>query len=371
MVFVQKIAKIIQVVTAFIDSIVAIAAGNISAASKRVESILAGLLSLAINFLAGFAGLGKIADKIMGVISKVRAPIDKALDALIAWIVKMAKSLFSKVFGKKEQEKKPSDLTPEQRLEGGVAAGDKLLDDPDATLESIRGKLPELQSKYMLKALTLVVDREEEEDYDAHVHGEVNPPKNARQRKVPKSAKTTKIDLVEIPREKMRWLKIPKLKIALKFLASPGAVASAVEKATGRFLTKRKWGRRHIVSFADMADHYKAAFHPKMTVADACEILAKFGEKPKFTKRSVHSKIRSLARRAFNWERNVRIGLQAANSALGRTVDPTDDMIKRGKVVQATLDEHVKAFLLEWAIPGIPFRVTQEQGEVEWEVTEE
>jgi acyl dehydratase len=96
MVFVEKISKIIQVVTAFLDSIVAIAAGAIDAAAAKVESILANLLSLSISFLAGFIGLGKVADKIMGVIGKVRAAVDKAIDALIAWIVKMAKGLFGK-----------------------------------------------------------------------------------------------------------------------------------------------------------------------------------------------------------------------------------------------------------------------------------
>jgi hypothetical protein len=55
--------------------------------------VLAGLLTLAINFLAGFAGLGRVADKVMGVINKIRAPIDKALDALIAWIVSAAQKL--------------------------------------------------------------------------------------------------------------------------------------------------------------------------------------------------------------------------------------------------------------------------------------
>jgi hypothetical protein len=95
MVFVNKISKIIQVVKGFIDSIVSIAAGQIDAASKRVESILAGLLSLAISFLAGFLGLGNVADKIMGVIKKVRAVVDKALDAMIKWIVTMAKKLFA------------------------------------------------------------------------------------------------------------------------------------------------------------------------------------------------------------------------------------------------------------------------------------
>ena len=93
MVFVNKISKIIQVVTSFINSIVAIAAGQIGAAAAKVESTLAGLLSLAINFLAGFVGLGKVADKVMGVIQKIRAPIDKALDWLVNWIVTMAKNL--------------------------------------------------------------------------------------------------------------------------------------------------------------------------------------------------------------------------------------------------------------------------------------
>lgn len=97
MVFVEKISKIIQVVVAFIDSIVTIAAGNISAAAKRVESILGGLLSLAISFLAGFLGLGKVTDKIMGVIEKVRASVDKAIDAVINWIVTKAKALFGKL----------------------------------------------------------------------------------------------------------------------------------------------------------------------------------------------------------------------------------------------------------------------------------
>jgi hypothetical protein len=93
MVFVSKISRIIQVVTGFINSIVAIAAGQIGAAASKVESVLAGLLSLAINFLAGFAGLGRVADKVMVVINKIRAPIDRAMDALVNWIVTAARRL--------------------------------------------------------------------------------------------------------------------------------------------------------------------------------------------------------------------------------------------------------------------------------------
>jgi hypothetical protein len=96
MVFVNKIAKLVQVVKGFVDSLVAIAGGAIDAAATRVENTLAGLLSLAINFLAGFLGLGNVAEKVMAVIEKIRAPIDKALDWLVGWIVKAAKTLVAK-----------------------------------------------------------------------------------------------------------------------------------------------------------------------------------------------------------------------------------------------------------------------------------
>jgi hypothetical protein len=95
MVFVDKLAKIIQVVKAFLDSMMEIASGAIAGAAKKVESTLAGLLTLAISFLAGFLGLGKIADKVLAIIQKIRAPIDKAIDKVIDWIVTMAKKVFA------------------------------------------------------------------------------------------------------------------------------------------------------------------------------------------------------------------------------------------------------------------------------------
>jgi hypothetical protein len=98
-VFVQRISQIIQVVTGFIDSIVEIAGGAIESAAAKVEGILARLLSLAISFLAGFLGLGKISDQIMGVIQKVKGVVDKGIDALINWIVTAAKNLGKFVAG--------------------------------------------------------------------------------------------------------------------------------------------------------------------------------------------------------------------------------------------------------------------------------
>ena len=93
---IEKVGQIAAVVKGFVDSIVAIAAGQIESAAKRVEMTLANALSLAINVLFGFLGLGDIAGQVMGAINKIRATVDRAVDALIAWIVKMAKTLFAK-----------------------------------------------------------------------------------------------------------------------------------------------------------------------------------------------------------------------------------------------------------------------------------
>ncbi len=95
--FIAQLRRIAEVIGAFVDSIAAIAAGNIAAAAQRVENVLAGLLSLAINFLAGFVGLGRVADKVRAVLERVRAPIDRALDRLVGWIQRMAKVFVGKV----------------------------------------------------------------------------------------------------------------------------------------------------------------------------------------------------------------------------------------------------------------------------------
>jgi len=173
MVFVEKIAKIIQVVTAFIDSIVNIAAGAIDGAVKKVEGILANLLSLAISFLAGFLGLGKIADKIMGVIKKVRDVVDKGIDALINWIVTMAKKLFAKVFGKNKDDKR-TDAQKQADLQS--AKNDVTVLQKSGIAEAdLRTKLPAIKDRYKLTSINLVVEGRQKNKESVHVDLAINP----------------------------------------------------------------------------------------------------------------------------------------------------------------------------------------------------
>jgi hypothetical protein len=88
---VTKLQQIGALVAAIIDSIAAIAAGNIGPAAAKVETVLARGLSVAIAFLANFIGLGNVSKKVIEIVDKIRKPVDKALDKLVTWLVDKAK----------------------------------------------------------------------------------------------------------------------------------------------------------------------------------------------------------------------------------------------------------------------------------------
>jgi hypothetical protein len=93
MFFVERLRQIAQVVASFIDSISAIAAGNIGSAANRVETTMAGLLTLVISFLARFAGLGRVSDAVKDIVNRLRAPFDRAMERVVEWIVTTGRRL--------------------------------------------------------------------------------------------------------------------------------------------------------------------------------------------------------------------------------------------------------------------------------------
>ena len=198
LVFISKLQTIIQVATAFLDSIMAIANGELGGAASKVEKVLAGLLTLAISFLAGFVGLGKIADKVMNIINtKIRQPIDKALDKVVEWIVTKAKQLFAKVFGKDKKD----DRTDEQKnadLKAAAAEADKLLKDPDKSTEQIAKALPDIKKKYKLSQISIVTDSETEEEETEHIVVKINPDTSTAPAKK-KRLKTGNTEVTAIP----------------------------------------------------------------------------------------------------------------------------------------------------------------------------
>ena len=156
-----------MVVAAFIDSIAAIAAGAVGSAAARVEQTMAGLLTTVISFLANFIGLGGVGERVKKIIDSIRAPIDKALDKVVDWIVNMARKV-GRFFA---QAGTPKD--PAQKLEQGLAsatAAVNALSGPTLTAGLIRPVLGAIKVRYGFKTLEPVT-----EGNDWWVEGELNP----------------------------------------------------------------------------------------------------------------------------------------------------------------------------------------------------
>jgi len=158
MFFKERLSQIAQVAAGFIDSIATIAAGNIGPAANRVEQTMATALTVVISFLARIAGLGKVSDAVLGLVAKVRAPVDKGLDTAVTWVVEQAKKLgkllIDKVTGKAnrtEADLKRDIEKAKRELPGKV---DELLASDPSKLK-VRAKLAIWKLQYKLTDLKL------------------------------------------------------------------------------------------------------------------------------------------------------------------------------------------------------------------------
>jgi hypothetical protein len=197
--FIQKIQQIAAVVASFIDSIAAIAAGQVANAAKKVEQTMANTLTVIIAFLAKFAGLGNIPEKIVGIIKKIRQPIDKGLDKIVAWLGGLLKKIGGAILGTGKD--KVDSRTPEEKqkaLSSALNESNILLNDDNLGKEEVQEKLPNIQKKYQLKSLTLLIDNDTDIESLIHVHGEVNPVTDTEKKKKPKKPPVKTGDKVQI-----------------------------------------------------------------------------------------------------------------------------------------------------------------------------
>ncbi|MCS3870490.1 hypothetical protein J3D55_003406 [Chryseobacterium ginsenosidimutans] len=178
--FIQRAAQIMELVKAFTESIKAIASGNVGAVAKSIENALGRAIPVLIGFLASLLGISGLADKVVGVIRKIRERIVKAITKFWNFVKSKAKGLIGKVgVGKKDKkEKKTKDerttAEKERDLRGGLnAAKEYAKKTQDA--EKIRKKLPKIEEQYDMKSLKMVVDNQNENAKTIHFEGEVNP----------------------------------------------------------------------------------------------------------------------------------------------------------------------------------------------------
>jgi hypothetical protein len=183
MFIIERGAEIMDFVRSILDSIGAIAKGNIGIVAQKVEDSLARALPLAISFLASLLGLGGISEKIHSIIQKVQQPIGKAVDFVVMGAVKGAKKLFGRaknwVKGKYQQGKewvkdkyetardrvKNRPKTPEERkeqLDAGLAALDQLTGrygGKGATLQQIQAGIKQILRQFpVFKSIDVKAD---------------------------------------------------------------------------------------------------------------------------------------------------------------------------------------------------------------------
>jgi hypothetical protein len=177
MFFIERMKQIAAVAAAVIDSISAIANGVIAAAANKVESTMAGLLTLVISFLARIAGLGKVSDAVVNFIKMVQGKVDAAIDTAIKFIVDKAKAFLKALFGKGKKDDR-TDAQKKADLDKGIAEADQLAKDRTKTPDQVRRGLPAIKAKYKMTALDLVVDADTANKVRVHVHGVINPEAN-------------------------------------------------------------------------------------------------------------------------------------------------------------------------------------------------
>lgn len=104
--FLERLDQILDVAQAIFSSVGAIAKGQLSKAIDFVEATIGKTVPVVISFLAALLGLGGISSKIKNVIKKLQAPVNKAMDKLIGFVIKKAKKLFAKLLGKVNGKRK-------------------------------------------------------------------------------------------------------------------------------------------------------------------------------------------------------------------------------------------------------------------------
>ncbi|MEE4023006.1 hypothetical protein V1Y59_07955 [Gordonia sp. PKS22-38] len=99
MFFVNNAERILAFVNTVIDSAADIVRGNVSGVVAKIEDALGQMVPVLIGFLASVIGLGGIGQKIRSIIDRLRKPVTKALDAVIAGGLKLARPIIAGLKG--------------------------------------------------------------------------------------------------------------------------------------------------------------------------------------------------------------------------------------------------------------------------------
>ncbi|GAB4206981.1 MAG: hypothetical protein OHK0022_34620 [Roseiflexaceae bacterium] len=152
--FVENAQRLSSLFHSIIDSVIAVAAGDIGGAAGLIEQSLAKALPSVISFLANLLGLGGISQKVQAILQKVRAPIERAIDWLVQKAVALGKKLWGMLKGKGTGNAAHTDVgTPDEdaKKRDALPEAERILGAEGATSASVERQLPGLQERHSLK----------------------------------------------------------------------------------------------------------------------------------------------------------------------------------------------------------------------------
>lgn len=400
MFFVERMSQIAATVGAFVNSVAAIAAGQVQSAAAKVEQTMARTLVVVISFLARFAGIGGIPNKIVGIINRIRKPIDKGLDRIVGWLGKMLKKVIGGIKNAIKgaltwwTKKRPVSGGGEShtlKFQGQKSAAKLVVQSspqkPSLFLSN-KAKEKNIEDAKSKPKVDTVVGMEVEVDglqKKLAVYDDVNtdPPKALPDKTQEKEANKLSGDLdtklgamsTFIGSTLEEWgaadavvdnvnvlpLKFDKKLQAMKpkrpsfRTSTKKALNLAQPDLAGNSATSVAEGmdRRHIVSSKDMADHYKAEITGKK-VSEAKILLEQRGSAPgaltpvaKDTPAGVEKSTQKRHKNFFNYTRNLFIG----DSSENRSIQEKLDAGKPG-MAEAELRSHVGHVKRLWALSG-------------------
>lgn len=179
-------AQILQFVNAVLDAVIAIAGGGTGGVPALIEGALAASIPVLIGVLAAVLGIGGIAGKVKSFFQSLAKPVMKAVDFVVDKVVKFGKGIWKKLksgvrgirdrFGRKGKDGKDgrSDDQKLRDLNAGLDEAHALVK-ARRSAEAINAKLPGIQRRHRMTALTLVIDERKPGEQVAHVEGAVNP----------------------------------------------------------------------------------------------------------------------------------------------------------------------------------------------------
>lgn len=112
------LTELLEIIKGYVDTLVAIARGEIAPGAAMVERGLANAIPVAIGFLANQVGLGNVPEKIIEIIGRLRAVVTRAIDWLIVQALRLGAATLRALSGRTDEPEGPSSPGVEETSPG-------------------------------------------------------------------------------------------------------------------------------------------------------------------------------------------------------------------------------------------------------------